>query len=79
MAVQFTTHVAQPSSARRQRAGGRMGEAEEEGEVEGPRGSTLCTLPEPHDHIFYVPNELVRVRVRFGFGLGLGSGLGLVR
>ena len=45
MAVQFTTHVAQPSSARRQRAGGRMGEAEEEGEVEGPRGSTLCTLP----------------------------------
>lgn len=19
---------------------------------------TLCTLPEPHDHIFYVPNEL---------------------
>ena len=58
VAVQFTTHVAQPSSARRQRAGGRVGDAEEEGEVEGPRGSTLCTLPEPHDHIFYVPNEL---------------------
>ena len=58
VAVQFTTHVAQPSSARRQRAGGQVGDAEEEGEVEGPRGSTLCTLPEPHDHIFYVPNEL---------------------
>ena len=58
VAVQFTTHVAQPSCARRQRAGGQASGAEEEGESAPRESTTLCTLPEPHDHIFYVPNEL---------------------